>query len=61
MEVELIKDIGHTTHVIFGKGSESKLELPRGNVLLVLSPSIDSILIENFILLGFKRLHKILK
>ena len=47
--LELIKDVGHSTHVFFGKNSEFKLELPKGKILLVTSPSIDSVFLKHFV------------
>jgi alcohol dehydrogenase class IV len=49
MGIELIRDPKCTTRVFFGKNSEFKLELPKGKVLLVTSPSIDPVFLKSFV------------
>jgi alcohol dehydrogenase class IV len=49
MLIEAIRNIGHTTQVIVGENCQYKFDLPRGSVLLVLSPSMDPLFVKNFI------------
>jgi alcohol dehydrogenase class IV len=47
--LELLNDLNHKTDIFFGKKSEFKLQLPKGRILLVTSPSISSDFFERFV------------
>jgi alcohol dehydrogenase class IV len=49
MSIQLVKDVVPNTQIFFGKDSIYELDLPKGNVLLVISPSLDSVFVQRFI------------